>query len=145
MVPKVRGRLNGIASIRIIENRLVQPVGFSNGCAELALKKPPPLVPSSLTASCEAAGPPGIAWVAPLSVVTSVNPVRFWMTPPASSMIVATIDSGRRSTPRVRSTQKLPMVPERRSIRPRTRATATAMPTAQETKFCTASPRSCTV
>jgi K+-transporting ATPase ATPase A chain len=32
-------------------------VGFSNGWAELALKKPPPLVPSSLIASCEATGP----------------------------------------------------------------------------------------
>ena len=77
MVPKVRGRLNGIASIRMIWNRLVQPVGFSNGCAELALKKPPPLVPSSLIASWEATGPPGIDWPAPVMVVTSVNPVKF--------------------------------------------------------------------
>ena len=28
--------------------RLVSGVGFSNGCAELALKKPPPLVPELL-------------------------------------------------------------------------------------------------
>src|SRR5262245_50846368 len=32
-------------------------VGFSKGCAELTLKKPPPLVPSCLMAICEAAGP----------------------------------------------------------------------------------------
>ncbi len=32
-------------------------MGFSNGCAELALKKPPPLVPSCLIASCDATGP----------------------------------------------------------------------------------------
>jgi hypothetical protein len=32
-------------------------VGFSNGCAALALKKPPPLVPSILIATCEATGP----------------------------------------------------------------------------------------
>ena len=32
-------------------------VEFSNGCAELTLKKPPPLVPSCLIAICEAAGP----------------------------------------------------------------------------------------
>ncbi|MNY45387.1 hypothetical protein D3C86_1804850 [compost metagenome] len=32
-------------------------VEFSNGCAELALKKPPPLVPSSLMASWDATGP----------------------------------------------------------------------------------------
>ena len=32
-------------------------VGFSNGYAELTLKKPPPFVPSSLMTSCEATGP----------------------------------------------------------------------------------------
>ena len=32
-------------------------MGFSNGCALLALKKPPPLVPNSLMISCEATGP----------------------------------------------------------------------------------------
>ena len=32
-------------------------VGFSNGCAELTLKKPPPFVPSCLIAICDAAGP----------------------------------------------------------------------------------------
>ena len=32
-------------------------VGFSEGCAELTLKKPPPLVPSCLMAIWEAAGP----------------------------------------------------------------------------------------
>ena len=37
------------------------PLGLLNGCAELALKNPPPFVPSSLIASCEANGPPGIA------------------------------------------------------------------------------------
>ena len=31
-------------------------MGFSNGIAELTLKKPPPLVPSSLMTSCEATG-----------------------------------------------------------------------------------------
>ena len=38
-------------------------VGFSYGCAELALKKPPPLVPSILIASCEATGPIAIVCV----------------------------------------------------------------------------------
>ena len=32
-------------------------VGFSKGCEELTLKKPPPFVPSCLIAICEAAGP----------------------------------------------------------------------------------------
>ena len=38
-------------------------VGFSNGWAELALKKPPPFVPSILMAVCEAAGPTEMVWV----------------------------------------------------------------------------------
>ena len=60
ILPKVRGRLNGISSSRKISNRFVHALGFSNGCAELALKNPPPFVPSSLIASWEATGPPGI-------------------------------------------------------------------------------------
>ena len=47
----------GSASIAIICRKFVSGVGFSYGCAELALKKPPPLVPSILIASCEATGP----------------------------------------------------------------------------------------
>ena len=34
-------------------------VGFSNGCAEFALKNPPPFVPSCLIAIWLAAGPSG--------------------------------------------------------------------------------------
>ncbi len=37
--------------------KVASGVGFSKGCAELTLKKPPPLVPSCLMAICEAAGP----------------------------------------------------------------------------------------
>ena len=59
MRPKVRGSEKLITSSRKISNQLVQVVGFSNGCAELALKKPPPLVPSSLMASWLATGPAG--------------------------------------------------------------------------------------
>ncbi len=43
--------------ISSISKKLVKPVEFSNGKAELTLKKPPPLVPSSLITSCEATGP----------------------------------------------------------------------------------------
>ena len=52
------------------------------------------------------------------------------------------MDSGSstRTTLRVRSTQKFPIVAERRRTRPRISATATASPTAAETKFCTVSP-----
>jgi hypothetical protein len=35
--PKVRGRLNEMTSSRKISSQLVQLVGFSNGCALLAL------------------------------------------------------------------------------------------------------------
>ncbi len=50
--------------------KLVSGVGFSNGWALLALKNPPPLVPSSLIASCDATGPIAIVCVPPSSVVT---------------------------------------------------------------------------
>src|SRR5574339_1126832 len=40
-----------------ISKKFEKGVGFSYGCAELTLKKPPPLVPSCLIAICEAAGP----------------------------------------------------------------------------------------
>lgn len=50
-----------------------------------------------------------------------------------------------RNVPRTRSTQKLPSVTSRLAAKPRTRAIATAMPTAAETKFCTASAVACTV
>ena len=39
-----------------ISTKFESHVGFSNGCAELTLKNPPPLVPSSLMTSCEATG-----------------------------------------------------------------------------------------
>ncbi|MDR6097773.1 hypothetical protein QE454_001392 [Microbacterium sp. SORGH_AS454] len=48
-----------------------------------------------MIASCEATGPPGIDWAAPATVVASVKPERFWMTPPASSTTAATIENGR--------------------------------------------------
>ena len=56
----------GIAKISNIERKFVSGVGFSNGCAALALKKPPPLVPSCLIASCEATGPIAIDLLAAL-------------------------------------------------------------------------------
>ena len=70
-------------------------------------------------------------------VGTSMNPLKFWMTPASSSATAATIESGSssRNVPRTRSTQKFPSVPERRDANARTRAIATAMPTAAETKF----------
>ena len=51
--------------------------------------------------------------------------------------------SSTRVVTRVMSTQKFPMVSERRRVNPRMRATATATPTAADTKFWTASPDIC--
>ena len=63
-----------------------------------------------------------------------------------SRMIAAITDSGNRirMMPRTRSTQKLPRSLVLRRASPRTNAMATAMPTAAETKFCTARPAICT-
>ena len=49
----------------------VSGLGFSNGCAELTLKKPPPLVPSALMISWLATGPRAIVCVAHSRVVAS--------------------------------------------------------------------------
>lgn len=147
MTPNVRVRANGMTSSRKISKRLVNGVGFSNGWAELALKMPPPFVPTSLMASVEATAPPFHCWAPPMlcplkNWPTSWMPEKFWMTPHATSTIAATNASGSRMrvTPRTMSDQKLPSSPERERAKPRTSATATAMPTAAETKFCTASP-----
>ena len=99
-----------MSSIRKISKRLVKAFGFSKGWAELALKKPPPLVPSSLMTSCEAIGPPTMDWVPPEMVVTSCAPAKFCTTPPATSTSAPTKASGSRTrtVARIRSTQKLP-------------------------------------
>ncbi len=122
--------------------QFVHVVGFSNGCAEFTLAKPPPLVPSSLMASWLAIGPPVTCCSPPVNVDRVVPSVRFWIAPPAIRKIVATtqIGSSSRIVIRVRSTQKLPNSSVRLRAKPRTSATATAMPTAAETKFCTARP-----
>ena len=62
MIPKVRHSAAGMSRIERVSRRLESGVGFSNGCAELTLKKPPPLVPSCLMAIWEAAGPTAICW-----------------------------------------------------------------------------------
>jgi hypothetical protein len=70
MTPKVRGSEKEIHRSRKISIQFVHVVGFSNGCAELALKKPPPFVPSSLMTSCDATGPPGrVCWPPAMVVI----------------------------------------------------------------------------
>ena len=56
-----------------ISSQFVSGVGFSNGWEELALKNPPPLVPSSLIASCDAIGPRSMACAAPWSPSCGVS------------------------------------------------------------------------
>ena len=65
--PKREAQAAGIRKIDSIWTKFESGVGFSNGCAELALKKPPPLVPSILIASCEATGPIAMDCVAALT------------------------------------------------------------------------------
>jgi hypothetical protein len=68
MRPYMNTSAAGMISTISISKKLVNWVGFSNGCAEFVLKKPPPLVPSILIASCEATGPIAIDCVRPVIV-----------------------------------------------------------------------------
>ena len=88
--PNVTTRANGMSRIDQFSMKLVMPVGFSNGWAELALKNPPPFVPSCLMAIWLATGPPGIDWTTVSATaasigVASVWPARFCTTPPSDS------------------------------------------------------------
>ena len=56
--------------------KLLKGVGFSNGCAELALKKPPPFVPNCLMEIWEATGPWAIVWGLPSSVLAVVEALK---------------------------------------------------------------------
>ncbi len=69
MVPSVTVRPAGMRKMESICRKFERGVGFSKGCALLALKKPPPLVPSILMASCEATGPCAMVWVVTVVVV----------------------------------------------------------------------------
>ncbi len=146
ILPKVRGSANGMTSSRKISNQSVNPLGFSNGWAEFALKKPPPLLPSSLMTSWEATGPPTIVCWPPISVLIVWVRLKLSITPAAVRMIapITEIGSSSRTVPRVMSTQKLPSRSVRLRMNPRISAIATAMPTAAERKFCTARPAICT-
>jgi hypothetical protein len=57
MRPKQLVKAAPSAKINTNSTRLLSGVGFSKGCAELALKKPPPSPLKSLMASCVATGP----------------------------------------------------------------------------------------
>src|SRR5262245_43935966 len=67
--PNVHVSAEEMMRIEYTSRKFVHGVGFSNGCAELTLKKPPPLVPSCLMAIWLAAGPIASVCFAPSSVV----------------------------------------------------------------------------
>ncbi len=71
MRPKTLVSAAPITKIETIWTKFDRAVGFSNGCAALALKKPPPLVPSILIATWLATGPSARVWCAPSRVVAS--------------------------------------------------------------------------
>jgi hypothetical protein len=88
----------------------VSGVGFSRGCALLALKKPPPSPEISLIGSQDATRPPGIVWRTPVTPVSTCQSLRFWITPrpPSTTPDTSASGSGSRMTARVRPAQKLP-------------------------------------
>ncbi len=153
----MNGSPNAMIAAARIWTKLVSPVGLSKGWAEFALKYPPPLLPSSLIASWLATSPPGTVGFAagfpPTVVATSERstgvmlcwPWKFWMTPWLRKKMASTKLSGNRIrvTARVMSTQKLPIVADRRRARPRIIATATASPTAADMKFWKTIPTVC--
>ena len=69
ILPSVTVRPAGMRKMEKISRKFVSGVGFSKGCALLALKKPPPLVPSILMASWEATGPCAMLCVVMVCVV----------------------------------------------------------------------------
>ncbi len=60
ILPNISHSPAGMSRMASISRKLEIGVGFSNGWAELTLKKPPPLVPSCLMAIWLAAGPTAI-------------------------------------------------------------------------------------
>ena len=61
----------------------------------------------------------------------------------STSATTSEIGTSTYSSVRVTSTQKLPSAAPERRAKPRMTAATTAMPTAAETKFCTARPAIC--
>ena len=95
-------------------------MGFSNGCAELTLKKPPPLLPSCLIAIQARQRAAGDELLDSLDRVTARKPWKFAMTPwlPSTTANRREIGSRMRVVPRTMSTQKLPMKGVRVRVRP---------------------------
>ena len=90
-----------------ISRKLVSGVGFSKGWAELAFRKPPPLLPSSLMTSWEAMGPRASVCCPPSRVETVAGASNVCGTPCQTRTRAKTKAMGSRTyrMPRVRSTQ----------------------------------------
>ena len=96
MRPNVAVRPAGMIRMSSSSKKFEIPFGFSNGIAELTLKKPPPFVPSSLMTSCEATGPTASVDCPPVSVVKSRFGDSVWMTPCETSTSAPTTEIGSR-------------------------------------------------
>ncbi len=72
-----------MTSGRRISTTFDHGVGFSNGWAELALKKPPPFVPELLDGLLRGRRAAGEQLRAAADGADVVNPLTFWMTPAA--------------------------------------------------------------
>ena len=123
-----------------VSTKLESGVGFSNGCAELALKNPPPFVPNCLIddLGCRRALRDGLR----LAFQSGRRRVYYRSSESrlaSRGTVRRSAQSGNRiyTVPRTMSTQKFPMVFCWRRANPRTSAMATAMPAAADTKFCT--------
>src|SRR5262245_61881903 len=105
--PRVYVRPDEIAKIANIARKFDSGVGFSKGCALLALKKPPPLVPNCLIASCDATGPWAIVCFAPSNVCATSYALRFCTAPCEryTSAPTRAIGNKIQSEQRTRSTQ----------------------------------------
>src|ERR1041384_8256604 len=141
LLPNVWVMADGMLQISSSVKKLASPDGFSKGCAELALKIPPPLVPSCLMISCDATGPSAIVCLPPSRVVIVRKGSKFCGTPRATYTSPPRSESGK-STWRVAltvSTQKLPTPLALLRAKPRMTAIAIAIPTAAEAQLWIAS------
>ncbi len=97
MRPYVKVRPAGMTKMRSIWTRFTSGVGFSNGWELLALKKPPPFVPSILMASWDATGPSAITCFRPSTVRISRFGARVCTTPWETRNSATRKERGRRT------------------------------------------------
>ena len=101
--PNISTRAKGNTQKFITVRMLLQALGFSKGCDELAPKKPPPLVPRCLMGMMAATGPRLICWGIRLAARRRCpsTPVRAWSRWRPMSSVMGT-PSARSMTPMIR-------------------------------------------